>query len=67
MNKETAKITETLANISMIMGDGYKFLKIRMVCEQWAKEADEGNLSSASLVDIINKFHKLINVIDKNK
>lgn len=67
MNNDVAKITQTLSNISMIMGDGYKFLKIRMICERWEKEAANGNESSKTLIEIIERFHRVINLIDEIK
>ena len=58
-------IVKSLSDISMIMGDGVKFLKLRFQCEQWAKEAEEGNEDSATLITLIGQFEKLIKVITK--
>ena len=58
-------ITISLSDISIIMGDGYKFLKIRFQCERWAEEAEAGNKESATLIEVVNQFERLIKVIDK--
>ena len=58
-------ITKSLGEISMMMGDGAKFLKIRFQCEQWAKEAEEGNKDSAVLIAVVNRFECLLKAIDR--
>ncbi len=58
-------ITRSLQNISLIMGEGDKFLKLRMVFEEWEKEANEGKLSSIELIKLTNNFEKLIKHITK--
>ena len=60
-------ITRSLSDISIIMGDGAKFLKLRFQCEQWAEEAKIGNKDSATLIEVINQFERLIKVVTKNE
>jgi hypothetical protein len=61
------EITTKLLRISEIMGDGYRFIKIRAACEQWEREAREGNKSSAALIDFVEKFDRLIVTVTKDK
>jgi hypothetical protein len=58
-------ISNSLGDISMIMSDGYNFVILRHVAEQWAKEAKEGNKNSQALIDIITKFEKLVKITIK--
>lgn len=56
-------ITKTLGNISYIMGDANKFLKIRFTCEKWEKEAAEGNKDSAALITLVEQFERLLKAV----
>lgn len=58
-------ITKSLSDISLIMNDVTDFVRLRFQFEQWEKEANEGNLSSAELVKLVNQFEKLIKHIIK--
>ena len=59
------EITRSLSNIAMIMSEGDNFLRIRFICEKWEKEAIEGNKDSATLIELITKFERLVTLISK--
>ena len=58
-------ITLSLMEISLVMSDGYKFLKLRFNLEKWAKEAEEGNKDSKALVDMVYQFERLVKAASK--
>lgn len=55
-------ITLSLMEISMIMSDGVKFVHMRTNFEKWAKEAEQGNKDSKTLVDLVYQFERLVKV-----
>ena len=60
-------LLHSLLDISMIMGDGVMFLSLRFQFEKWAEEANTGNKDSATLIEIVNHFERLIKVVTRRQ
>lgn len=58
-------ITNSLLEISMIMADGVNFIHMRTNFEKWAKEAEQGNKDSKTLVDLVYQFERLVKVASR--
>ena len=64
---EISPVTKKLAKISEIMADGYHFVKMRFLCEQWEAEALAGDENSAEMIKIIDTMHRLCLAVERNK
>ena len=60
------EITQSLSEISRIMADGFLFCKLRFSMERYEKEAKEGNKESATLVELVKQYERLIKIIIKD-
>jgi hypothetical protein len=65
MNSELTDLNRCLMDISLLMADGYKFLKFRAILEKWQREGATGNTDSQKLVDIVFQFERLLKAMDR--
>lgn len=54
-----AKVATKLTLISEVMGDGYHFLTLRFLVEDWERLANEGDEVAIRAMQMIEQFHKL--------
>ena len=54
IEKKFSDITRLFAS------DGYEFLRVRARIDAFDKQAKDGDKNAAQLVDIFNKFHRLM-------
>jgi hypothetical protein len=54
-----AEITRKLANIADITSNGFYFVQLRIVAEQWEKEANGGDDAAKQLIKVITDFEKM--------
>lgn len=58
------EITKKLADISRIMADGFHFINMRMIVEDWQKQADLGDAKAQQAINMIEQFHRLCMAIE---
>lgn len=54
-----------LAEISEVMADGYHFVKMRSLVEDWQELADLGNETAKEAIKMVDTFHRLCMVVKK--
>ena len=64
---EISPVTKKLAKISEIMADGYHFVNMRFLCEQWEADAAAGDVNSTEMMKIIDTMHRLCLAVERNK
>lgn len=60
-----SEISRKLARISEVMNDGYIFLYIREICEQWQADADMGSAEAQEMMESIDTFYRLCDYMKK--
>jgi len=59
-------ITEKFADVTQLFAsDGYGFLVVRSKLEEYEKHAAEGNTDAAKIVEVFNRFHRLMLILSK--
>lgn len=66
MTYQAPEVTRKLAEISEVMADGYHFVHMRTLVEQWEEQAVAGDKMAQDMMQVIDTFHRLCNVV-KNK
>ena len=56
---QTSEMSHKLGLISEVMINGYFFVHMRELCEDWQSRADAGDKLAADAVNAINTFHRL--------
>lgn len=54
-----SEVATKLALISEVMGDGYHFLTLRFLVEDWERLANEGDEVAIRAMQMIEQFHRL--------
>lgn len=60
-----SEMSRKLARISEVMNDGFVFLYMREICEQWQAEADMGSSEAHQMMESIDRFYKLCDYMKK--
>ena len=65
---EVSQVSRKLGEISEVMADGYHFVHMRTLVEQWQEQADAGDKTAQDMMKVIDTFHRLCVVVkgDKN-
>ncbi len=63
---EVSKVSRKLGEISEVMADGYHFINMRSLVEDWQDKADAGDAMAQEMMKVIDTFHRLC-VVVKNK
>jgi len=58
-NKDEFEISKKLADISLAMSDGFHFLQIRSLVEDWDRMAKAGDPTAQEAIVMVNKFYGL--------
>lgn len=59
------EISKMLADISLVMSDGYYFLELRSLVQSWQHELDSGKLEYFEAIQMIKQFHRLCKVVSE--
>lgn len=59
MDFTASPMTKKLGEISEVMADGYHFVTMRALVEDWEKSAAEGSADAQKMMEVINTFHRL--------
>lgn len=51
--------TQKLGDISRVMSDGYHFIRVRLICENWEERANQGDEEAIQAMEMISAFHRL--------
>ena len=54
-----SETSRKLALISEVMADGYNFLVMRELCQDWQAQADCGNQTAKDMMQTVETFYKL--------
>lgn len=67
MSRKLARIemNRKLARISELMNDGFVFVHMRELCEQWQFEADMGSPKAQQMIQSIDTFYRLCDYMKK--
>lgn len=65
METETNKqiLGAKLAEISLVMSDGYYFLKMRELLGSWQDASDLGDEDAKAAMLMVTRFHKLCSIV----
>ena len=68
MEHDELKIAKKLADISLVMADGFMFMKVRSLVEEWDRMAKDGDPTAKQAMQTINQFYNLCKYVlgDKN-
>ena len=53
------EITKKITEISEVMSNGYHFVKMRFLLEDWERQAAAGNIQAQEAIKMIETFHRL--------
>jgi hypothetical protein len=59
-------MSRKLGEISEVMADGFHFVQLRTMVEDWKKLADSGNAQAQEMMKVIDTFHRLCQTV-KNR
>ena len=62
---EVSQVSRKLGEISEVMADGYHFIRMRALVEQWQDQADAGDQTAQDMMKVIDTFHRLCVVVKK--
>ena len=60
-----SEVSRKLADISRIMSDGYHFLKMRGIIEEWQESADQGNQTAVAGMELIDRMYNLCLIVER--
>ncbi len=63
MTNQIPEVTRNLGEISEVMADGYHFVKMRMLVEEWEEKAQAGDKMAQDMMQVIDTFHRLCVVV----
>jgi hypothetical protein len=58
-----SQMSRKLGLISEVMADGYHFVRMRDLVDDWQARADAGDATAQELIKVINTFHRLCQVV----
>ena len=61
------EVTRKLSEISEVMADGYHFVHMRMLVEDWETKALAGDKMAQDMMAVIDTFHRLCTVVKEKK
>jgi hypothetical protein len=64
---QTSEVSRKLGEISKVMADGYYFVHMREMVEEWQDQADNGNKTAQDMMNVIDTFHRLCLAVEGNK
>jgi hypothetical protein len=69
MENETPipECTRKLSLISEVMADGYHFVNLRFLVEDWVIRAEKGEPYAVEAMDAIDTFYRICSYIKKNE
>ena len=56
---QVSEVSRKLGTISEVMADGYHFVNMRELVEQWHEQADAGDKMAKDMMKVIDTFHRL--------
>ncbi len=63
MAYQPPEVTRKISEISEVMADGYHFVKMRMLVEDWEEKAVAGDKMAQDMMQVIDTFHRLCVVV----
>ncbi len=58
-----SQMSRKLGLISEVMADAYHFVRMRDFVEAWEKDAATGSPDAVKMMEVINTFHRLCQVV----